>query len=77
MQKHTPHSYQIRVLGRLDDSWSTWFENFSITYPDEQTTLLSGQVRDQSQLHAILIKIRDLNLTLVSVNSDHDLQVEE
>lgn len=77
MQNQTPLSYQIKVLGHLDESWSAWFEELSITYPDEQTTLLSGQVRDQPQLHAILIKIRDLNLTLISVNRNHDLQVEE
>lgn len=77
MQKQTSRSYQIRVLGHLDESWSAWFDEFSITYPDGQTTQLSGAVRDQSQLHAILIKIRDLNLTLISVHSDHDLRVKE
>jgi hypothetical protein len=68
MQKSTPFSYQIRLQGHLDGNWSTWFENFTITYPDEQTTMLSGKVQDQSQLHSILIKIRDLNLILLSVN---------
>ena len=77
MQKQTSLRYQIQVLGHLDESWSAWFEDFSITYPDEQTTLLSGQVRDQPQLHAILIKIRDLNLTLVSVNPVQDIDPEE
>ena len=77
MQKQPPFSYQIKVMGHLDESWSASFEELSVTHPDEQTTLLSGQVRDQSQLHAILIKIRDLNLTLISVNSNHNLQVEE
>ncbi len=68
MQKSAPLSYQIRLHGHLDESWNTWFDNLTITYPDEQTTMLSGEVRDQSQLHSILIKIRDLNLILLSVN---------
>lgn len=77
MQKPTPRSYQIRLQGHLDENWSAWFEGLSITYPDQQTTLISGQLRDQPQLHAILIKIRDLNLILLSVNPIHDLDVEE
>jgi len=30
-------------------------------------TLIAGQVADQSALHGLLIKIRDLNLKLISV----------
>jgi hypothetical protein len=71
MQK-SPLSYQIRLQGHLHESWDTWFDNLTITYPDDQTTLLSGKVQDQSQLHSILIKIRDLNLILLSVSPIHE-----
>ncbi len=77
MQQSKPLGYQIQLQGHLDESWSAWFEDISITYPDEQSTLLSCPLKDQAQLHAILIKIRDLNLVLVSVNPIHDLHVEE
>lgn len=77
MQKQTPLSYQIRLQGHLDVSWSAWFDDLAITHPDEHITVLSGQLQDQAQLHAILIKIRDLNLILVSVNPIQDVHVEE
>lgn len=77
MQKQTRLRYEIKLQGHLDESWSAWFENLSITYPDEHMTLLSGQLQDQAQLHAILIRIRDLNLILLSVNPIHDVEVEE
>ena len=32
-----------------------------------RNTMLSGMVTDQAALHGLLIKVRDLNLTLVSV----------
>ncbi|HSL45113.1 MAG TPA: hypothetical protein VK897_16900 [Anaerolineales bacterium] len=73
MQKQTLFRYEIKLQGHLDESWSSWFENLSITYPDEHMTLLSGTLQDQAQLHAILIRIRDLNLILISVNPIHDL----
>jgi len=68
-----PEYYQIVIRGHLDPYWSEWFEDMQLTLredPDE--TLLSGTLPDQAALHSLLERIRDLNLTLVSVNcSDH------
>ena len=60
--------YQIRVKGQLDKSRSEWFEGWTITSEDDGTTLLTGRVADQSALHGMLNKIRNLNLPIVSVN---------
>ena len=59
--------YQIRVEGQLNSLWSHWFEGMAIDHEGE-TTILTGSVEDQSQLHGFLHRIRDLNLTLISVN---------
>jgi hypothetical protein len=59
--------YQIKVKGNLDERWSDWFDGFTITYPSEDETLLRGRVVDQAALHGILAKIRDLGLSLLSV----------
>lgn len=63
-----PRIYQIRVEGILDEAWSDWFEGLTITQQGHET-LLTGSVRDQSALHGILARIRDLGLPLLSLRS--------
>jgi hypothetical protein len=63
-------TYRIRVASTLDESWSAWFDGLAITTLDNGDTLLSGSVRDQSALHGLLNKIRDLGLTLLCVEHD-------
>lgn len=58
--------YQIKVKGVLGEKWSDWFNGMAITVESGITTL-SGAVADQPRLHGLLSKIRDLNLTLISV----------
>jgi len=65
-------TYQIKVEGRLDASWSDWFNDMTITL-DSDTTTLTGAIADQSALRGILNKLWDLNLVLVSVNRLNDL----
>ena len=60
---------KIKLSGRLDKKWQDWFEGMEITY-DNDATILSGTVKDESMLHGILNRIRDLNLKLISVNPD-------
>jgi hypothetical protein len=65
---HEPGQYEIRLKGHLDDKWADWFEGLTITRADNGETLLRGAVVDQSALHGLLRKVRDLGLPLVSVN---------
>ncbi len=60
--------YEIRVQGRLDQRWSTWFEGLTISYEGEDITLLRGSLVDEAALHGILIKVRDLALPLLAVS---------
>ena len=62
-----PTVYQIRVTGHLGSEWTDWFEGLSITLQDNGETLLSGPVADQTALHGLLRKVRDLGLPLLSV----------
>ena len=61
--------YKIRIKGQLDSLWTDWFEGLTITLEEDGNTLLNGPVIDQSALHGILKKIRDLGMPLLSVNS--------
>ena len=60
--------YQIKVKGHLDEHWSEWFDDLTVTYDEHDDTLLTGPVTDQSALHGLLKKVGDLGLRLISVN---------
>lgn len=62
--------YEIRIAGHLDEIWTTWFDGLSITHHDDGTTTLRGVVIDQSQLHGLLVKVRDLGVPLLSLISN-------
>jgi len=66
-----PVVYQIEVQGRLDETWSTWFDGMAVTVgksgSHKTVTTLAGPVTDQAALHGILSRIRDLGLPLLSV----------
>ncbi|HLJ33158.1 MAG TPA: hypothetical protein VKU38_05885 [Ktedonobacteraceae bacterium] len=59
--------YQIIVKGHLDREWSDWFDGLNITLVDSGETILTGPLADQTALHGVLIKIRDLGLPLLSL----------
>lgn len=64
-----PKVFQIRIQGHLGRQWAGWFDGLTIVLEEDGNTLLSGPVIDQSALHGILKKIRDLGMPLLSVNS--------
>jgi hypothetical protein len=59
--------YQIRVEGHLSSRWSDWFAPLVIHNEPDGQAILTGPLRDQAELHGMLIKVRDLNLTLIAV----------
>ena len=59
-------AYRIKLKGCLDPKWSDWFEQMAISTEGGET-ILTGPVIDQAALHGLLIRIRDLNLTLLSL----------
>jgi hypothetical protein len=66
-KRQVPAGYRLRVDGHLDDHWSPWFGDLTLTQEDDGTTSLSGAVADQAELHGLLTKVRDLGVTLISV----------
>jgi hypothetical protein len=62
-----PMVYQIRIKGHLGHQWADWFGSVTITLEDNGDTLLTCPVVDQSALHGLLRKVRDLGIPLVSV----------
>ena len=60
--------YNIRVKGHLDGSWSEWFDELEILNLENGEAVLSGEIVDQSALHGVLVKVRDLGLPLIAVS---------
>jgi hypothetical protein len=71
MTETTPGSdtarYQIRVRGRLDDRWSSWFDGHALAPQADGTTVIEAAAIDQAALHGLLRQVRDTGLRLVSV----------
>jgi hypothetical protein len=68
LKKTTCKIYKIKFQGHLDTQWSEWFYDMAITHEREGTTTLRGPLPDQTVLHSVLDRIRDMNLPLISVN---------
>ena len=63
---HDSANYQLKVKGEFGNRWSDWFEGMNIESRDG-VTILTGKVIDQAALHGLLVRVRDLGLTLISV----------
>ncbi len=63
--------YQIRIKEELDQSWSEWLGDIQIDYEIDhdgvKITNLVINLTDPPALFGVLERIRDLNLSLISV----------
>ncbi len=67
-EKQGMERVEIRIKGEIDEHWSEWFDGLAITHTRQNESLLLGSVKDQAALYGLLIRLRDLNLALVSVD---------
>ena len=65
-----PATYQIKVPGHLDESWSDWDGKITITIDSDvdglPVTTLTGSL-DQAALQGLLRRLYSLGLPLISV----------
>ena len=76
-QDLSPTIYEIRIKGHLDEKWAEWLYDLTLTHECDGTTTLRGPLPDQTALHSVLDRIRDMNLPLISVCSADDLTQDE
>jgi len=62
-----PCRYRIVVRGRLGEHLATAFAHLEIESRAGETAL-TGAVADQAQLHGLIDRLRDLGISLLSVN---------
>ena len=58
--------YEIKVKGRLSDTVTSIFEDFTASVKPAETTL-RGAIRDQAELHGLLEQLHSLGLELIEV----------
>jgi hypothetical protein len=63
-----PLIYSIRVRDHPRSSWSHWFEGLTINHEPNGETLIAAPLRDQAALFGVLMNVRDLGVTLISLN---------
>lgn len=61
--------YSIRVKGHLDSSWQEWFAPLHLEHEAAGTTLFSGSLPDQAALFGVLLKLHNLGITLLALDS--------
>jgi hypothetical protein len=72
-----PVRYRLRVRGQLGPQWSSWFEGLDVEAVPGGDTTLTGSLPDQAALHGLLARVRDIGLTLISVETLDQEEVAE
>lgn len=69
--------YEIIVDSIIDRKRLRDFEGLDFKYLSDGKTLLSGTLPDQTMLFSVINKIRDMNLSLVSIKkNDNDMDIK-
>lgn len=61
------HRYRILLKSELDPIWEDWLGDMELTHKPDGSTVLVGFLKDQAALYGVLAKLRDLGLTLLSI----------
>jgi hypothetical protein len=69
LQQSTRYQVRVRVQGELAPSWTAVLADLAVASAADGTTLVSGELADQAAVHGLLASIRDLGLSLVSVET--------
>lgn len=69
MARSVGYQVRVRVEGQLAPGWSSLLAALEVAVEPDGSTLLSGEVPDQAALHGLLATIRDLGLSLISVET--------
>jgi len=60
--------YHVLIQGELGKEWAEWFGGAAISRENDGVTLLTCDLPDQAALHGLLRKLRDLGVSLISIN---------
>ncbi len=69
--------YEITIRGHLSPQWAAVFEGMQVICLEDGNTLITGDIPDQPALYGLLMRLRDLGMTLISLNSDMDFPIQK
>lgn len=69
MHRAVRYRVRVRVQGELAPGWSAVLADLAVVPEPDGTTLVSGELSDQAAVHGLLGSIRDLGLSLISVET--------
>jgi hypothetical protein len=61
--------YEIVIKGHMGPHWESWFEGMRVDRLVSGETVIQGPVKDQTSLHGMLSRIRDMGMPLIRVNT--------
>jgi hypothetical protein len=64
-----PATYTIRIEGHLDDHWAERLGDLTLTRDEDGATTLTVSVADQTQLHGVLARLRDIGAALTELRA--------
>lgn len=68
---NSQNNYEIKIYGRLDDSWLHWFgaanARTEILADDSQVTTFSNVIMDQAGLVGLIRRLHGLGIVLLSI----------
>ena len=62
-----PFTYRIRVQGHYGAMLRDWFAPLQVINEPSGGATLTGFLRDQAELYGVLLKLYNLNFTLIAV----------
>lgn len=68
-KKNTPrptHKLHLRLAGWVDSEWSNRYEGLSVSRFDDGSTVLCGELKDQSALFGLLRSVETLGMKVIA-----------
>jgi hypothetical protein len=69
MAPSRPHRVRVRVSGELGPAIAAQFADLGVARQADGTTLIAGEVVDETAVHGLLARIRDLGLSILEVET--------
>ena len=68
--------FEITIHGHLTPEWTVVFDGMDVICLADGNTRITGNLPDQAALYGLLIQLRDLGISLISVTQPYTTEVK-